>query len=82
MTNLTIQLAETDYQRLERAAKRAGKAVQSFIHEWITKLPETEESFDVTKDPVYLMEGYESNAPSDLSAKIDQYLYGQEEYPK
>ncbi len=78
MTNLTIQLAEPDYQRLERAAKRAGKAVQAFIHEWVAKLPEIEEPFDVTQDPVYLMEGYESNAPADLSVKIDQYLYGQE----
>ncbi len=81
MTNLTIQLAETDYQRLERAAKRAGKAVQAFINEWIAKLPEMEESFDVTQDPVFLMEGYESEAPVDLSVNLDKYLYG-EGYPK
>jgi len=55
--------------------------VQAFVHEWVTKLPEIEDSFDVTKDPVFLMEGYESNAPADLSVNIDQYLYGQE-YPK
>jgi hypothetical protein len=81
MTNLTIQLAETDYQRLELAAKRAGKAVQTFINEWIAKLPEMEESFDVTRDPVFLMEGYESEAPVDLSVNFDKYLYG-EGYPK
>ena len=81
MPDVTIQLAETDYQRLERAAKRAGKAVQAFVHEWVIKFPEIEDSFDVTKDPVFLMEGYESNAPIDLSVNIDQYLYGQE-YPK
>jgi len=81
MTSLTIQLAETDYQRLENAAKRTGKAVQALIHEWITRLPEIEESFDITQDPLFLMEGYDSNAPADLSVKLDQYLYGQE-YPK
>jgi hypothetical protein len=81
MTTLTIQLAETDYQRLEKAAQLAGKAVQALIYEWIAKLPEIEESFDVTHDPVYLMEGYESNAPTDLSVNLDQYLYRQE-YPQ
>lgn len=77
MTDLTIQLAETDYQRLERAAKRAGKAVQTFIHEWIARLPEPEESFDVTQDSVFLMEGYESEAPTDLSVNVDKHLYGE-----
>lgn len=77
MTNFTIQLGETDYQRLERAAKSAGKAVQLFISEWIAKLPEAEESFEVTQDPVFLMEGYESEAPDDFSANFDKYLYGE-----
>lgn len=71
----------SDYQRLEKAAKRAGKSVQLLVHEWITHLPEVEEPFDVTSDPVYLMEGYESDAPADLSVNLDQYLYG-EDHPK
>ncbi len=41
---------------------------------------EVDESFDVTQDPVYQMEGYESNAPEDLSSNLDKYLYG-EEFP-
>jgi len=44
-------------------------------------LPEVEESFDVTQDPIFQIEGYESNAPVDLSKNLDKYLYGSE-YPK
>ncbi len=75
MIKLAVQLAESDYQRLEKAAKRAGKSVQLLVHEWITQLPEVGEPFDVTSDPIYLMEGYESGAPADLSVNLDQYLY-------
>jgi PHD/YefM family antitoxin component YafN of YafNO toxin-antitoxin module len=36
------------------------------------------ESFDVTQDPVFQMEGHDSDAPADLSASLDKYLYGRE----
>ena len=78
MEAITIQLLETDYRRLEKAAAQANKSVQAFIYEWIIQLPEVEESFDVTQDPVFQIEGYESNAPSDLSFNLDQYLYEEE----
>ena len=81
MATLTIQLPETDYQYLKKAAKRAGKSVQAFVYEWITQLPEVEEPFDVTQDPIFQIEGYESDAPPDLSLNLDQYLYG-ENHPK
>ncbi len=45
--------------------------------EWIRQLlPELGESFDMTQDPVYQMEGYSSEAPADLSVNLDKYLYG------
>ena len=82
MIKLAVQLAESDYRRLEKAAKRAGKSVQLLVHEWVTQLPEVEEPFDVTSDdvtsdPVYLMDGYESGAPADLSVNLDRYLFRQ-----
>ncbi len=76
MTTVTIQLAEVHYQRLEQAAKRTGKSIQALIHDWIVQLPESEEPFDVTQDAVFQMEGYESEAPADLSINLDHYLYG------
>lgn len=81
MTELTIQLTDADYQRLEGAAERAGKSVQALIHEWIVELSEVEKSFDLTQDPVFQMEGYDSTAPADLSANLDKYIYG-EDYSK
>jgi predicted DNA-binding protein len=77
MTAVTIQLPEIHYQRLEQAAKRSGKSVQALILDWIRQLLESEEPFDVTQDPVFQMEGYESEAPADLSLNLDDYLYGE-----
>ncbi|MGE0825884.1 MAG: hypothetical protein AB7G75_09670 [Candidatus Binatia bacterium] len=77
MTAVTIQLPEMHYRRLEQAAKRSGKSVQALILDWIGQLPESEEPFDVTQDPVFQMEGYESEAPADLSLNLDDYLYGE-----
>lgn len=81
MPELTIQLTEADYQRLKAVATQAGKTVQALIYEWITQLPEADEAFDITQDSVFQIEGYDSDAPADLSATLDTYLYG-EEYPK
>lgn len=75
MTTLSIQLVDTDYKRLKRAAKKSGKSIQALIYEWIAKLPEFEESYDVTQDPVFQMTGYNSDAPSDLSFNLDKYIY-------
>ena len=76
MIQRTIELPETDYQRLMNAAEKLGKSVQVLIHEWITQLPDVDETFDVTQDPVFQMEGYDSDAPADLATNLDSYLYG------
>ena len=81
MTKVTIQLKDNDYQHLIKVANYVGKSIQELFQEWISQLPEVDEDYDVTGDPVFQMEGYESDAPSDLSINIDNYLYG-EDYPK
>jgi hypothetical protein len=81
MTQLTIQLTEADYQRLEQTAEQAGKSIQSLVVEWIAQLPGSEEAFDVTQDPIFQLEGYDSDAPADLSTTVDRYLYGSK-YPR
>ena len=75
MAQLTIELMEFEYQRLLKIAEECGKSVQILIHEWISQLPSVEESYDITQDPIFNMEGYDSNAPADLSVNIDKYLY-------
>lgn len=74
MTTITIKLSETDYRRLQRSAKRAGKSVQKLVSEWISQLANSDDDLDVTQDPVYQMEGYDSDAPDDLSKNLDKYL--------
>ncbi len=79
MTKLIIKLEDSEYEKLTNTASAFGKTVQHFIHEWISNLPEIDEDFDIKSDPVYQMEGYESEAPSDLSKNIDKYIYEDKE---
>lgn len=81
MTKLTVQLKDSDYQRLLKVADNVGKSIQEMFLEWISQLPKVEKDYDVTKDPIFQMEGYDSEAPGDLSINSDKYLYG-EDYPK
>ena len=60
---------------IEKAVQRVWKAVQALIRQWIAQPRESKGSFDVTQDPVFLMEGYESDAPADFSINPDKYLY-------
>jgi len=77
MTELTISLVESDYLRLENMAKLEGKSIQEVIQDWLDKMLDITEPFDVTQDPIFLMEGYDSNSPSDLSINVDKYIYGE-----
>lgn len=76
MAELVVPMTEFDSQRLEHVAKVNGKTVQALIHEWIKRLLDSEATLDLSRDPVFQMEGYDSEAPVDLSANLDRYLYG------
>ena len=78
MTVLTIQLTDEDYQRLEKTARDAGKSVQEVIQQWIAELPDETLGFDITQDPIFQLEGYDSGTPDDLAANLDSYLYHQD----
>ena len=77
MAQLTLELPELYYRRLEKESSRVGKAIEWLILEWILQFPETDENVDPTQDPLYNFEGFESNAPVDLSINADKYLYGE-----
>ena len=70
-----------EYEVTEEDIWAALSFATELIHDWIVRLPDVEESFDVSQGPVFQMEGYESDAPADLSVNLDKYLYG-EAYPK
>lgn len=77
MTTLNLQLTDIAYNRLIKAANKDGKTIQAMIYHLIDQLPEIDESYDITQDPVFQMEGYDSDAPPDLSQNLDDYLYGE-----
>jgi len=33
-------------------------------------------SYDITDDPIFTIEGFESGAPKNLSIDLDKYIYG------
>ena len=76
MAQLTITLPDEEFQRANQAAKRVGKSIESFVKELIAKIAEDENAIDIAKDPLYKFEGFESEAPPDLSVNVDKLLYG------
>lgn len=78
MTKVTIELQDNEFNRLEKAANRNGKSIKEMMKQLIFQLPDGgDKQLDVTKDPIFQMEGYDSDAPSDLSKNLDKYLYGE-----
>ncbi len=77
MAQLTLELPDLYYRRLEKESSRVGKTIERLLFEWIMQFPETDESYDPTQDPLYNFEGFESDAPADLSINADKYLYGE-----
>jgi hypothetical protein len=77
MTVLTIQLTDHDYERLQKMAEESGRTVQDVIQDWIAQMPHAQplSGIDITQDPIYQFEGYDSDAPTDLAENLDKYLY-------
>ncbi len=78
MTQLTIELSDKEYQQIQKVAKKMGKSIEALIRELIIQFQNTEEQVDITKDPLYLDEGFHYDAPADLSIHVEKYLYGKD----
>ncbi|MFQ5753474.1 MAG: hypothetical protein ACE5HI_15905 [bacterium] len=74
MTQLTIELTDKEYKRIKKTAKKLGKPIEDLICEIISRFTETEVKVDITKDPLYQFDGFDFDAPSDLSINVDKYL--------
>ena len=46
-------------------------------HELIDQLPEVEEDYDVTQDPLYDFSAFDLKAAINLSQQVDDTLYGE-----
>ncbi len=77
MTKITLELPDAEYKRLQKQAQCAVKQITTLICEWIAQVPKTDESVNIKQDPLYLFEGFDSAAPTDLSINVDKYLYGE-----
>ncbi len=77
MAKITLELPDVEYLRLQKQAQHAGKKITVLILDWIAQLAEMEEYPDMEKDPLYQFEGFDSDAPADLSINADKYLYGE-----
>ncbi|MCW1970130.1 MAG: hypothetical protein KIH69_018625 [Anaerolineae bacterium] len=76
MTILTIPLPEGDYARLERVAALRGKSVQALVYEWIDRLLPMTLPAHIAEDPLFTIEGHDGEANVNLSAHVDEILYG------
>jgi len=74
MTQLTIQLKDKTFHRIQKAAKQLGKPTEVLVREWIERFGEENEN-NLDRDPFYQFEGFDSEASSDLSVNVDKYLY-------
>lgn len=76
MTVLTIPLHEGDYARLERIATLSGKSVQMLVYEWIDRLAPRTPPTSIVEDPLFTIEGHDADSDLNLSARVDEILYG------
>lgn len=76
MKYISICLSEEEILKLENIANEAGKSKEAIIENLILDFLNNSETMnDILDDPLYAMEGYESDEPEDFSKNIDDYLY-------
>lgn len=76
MTTIAINLKDTEYQQLLSLSQQLELSIEELIRRWIVQQAPVTEDVDIEHDPVFLMEGYDSDGPTDLSRNLDHYLYG------
>jgi len=79
MNTVILNIPDEQMQKLEYFAQRHGMNISTAIKELISYIPahnKPDNSYDITKDPVYNIKSHETDAPPDLSQNADYYLYG------
>lgn len=76
MSTLTLELPDAELQQLEHLAHQRGTNLEAFVRELLKRSLLRDEESDVTKDPIYAIRAHETEAPPDLSQRVDHYLYG------
>ena len=71
--NLTLN--DKEFRKIENVAQKNWKSIQDFLSDIVHDYSEELQEYDVTKDPLYLFEGFDCDGPTDLSINHDKYLY-------
>ncbi len=71
--HITIDIKEKQLKKLEKIAKESGRTIEKYINDWINDISKHEE--EIKSDPLFSIDGFDSNAPKDLSKNIDSYIY-------
>jgi hypothetical protein len=75
MSTLTLELSDTQFQKLERLAQQRGTSLDALVREVLDGLA-AQSDYDITQDSLYNIKAHETGAPADLSQHADHFLYG------
>lgn len=74
MTNIIVPLPDDLKDRAESAARRNGIPLDEFVRQCIALTVD-----ERAKDPLFAnLSVFTGDAPSDLSVRVDDYLYGED----
>jgi hypothetical protein len=74
MTEIIVPMPEDLKDRAESAARQNGVALDEFVRQCIAMTVD-----ERAKDPMFAnLSVYDGEAPSDLSVRVDDYLYGED----
>jgi predicted transcriptional regulator len=75
MSTLTLELSDTQFQKLERLAQQRRTSLDALVREVLDDLA-AQSDYDITQDSLYNIKAHETGAPADLSQHADHFLYG------
>ena len=74
---MTLTINDKEYKILEDLAKTRGKPLQDILSEIIKTYSSRSSKKSIRQnDPFFNIKGFDGDAPADLAANHDFYLYG------
>jgi hypothetical protein len=79
MHRLQISLTQTQYEFLQSEAFVSGKSMAAVLRDLLDEAIQTRQQNILNNDPIWdvIGVGQEIEGPTDVSANIDKYLYGE-----
>jgi hypothetical protein len=79
MHRLQISLTETQYEFLKSESFVSGQSIAAILRNLLDEVIEARQEDSLSNDPIWAVIGVaeEVDGPTDVSANVDKYLYGQ-----